>query len=127
MKAIVLVAGYASRLYPLTLNTPKALLTLNNITLLDYLMEKVSELDVIDEVILVSNQKFYKNFIEWKKTYTGNKKITILNDGTTTNENRLGAIGDTEFAIQKLNIDDEIMLLVSDNYFTFSLKDFYNL
>ena len=64
MKAIVLVAGYASRLYPLTLNTPKALLTLNNITLLDYLMEKVSELDVIDEVILVSNQKFYKNFIE---------------------------------------------------------------
>ena len=89
-------------------------------------MEKVSELDVIDEVILVSNQKFYQNFIDWKKTYTGNKKITILNDGTTTNENRLGAIGDTEFAIQKLNIDDEIMLLVSDNYFTFSLKDFYN-
>lgn len=126
MKAIVLVAGYASRLYPLTLNTPKALLTLNNVTLLDYLMEKVSELDVIDEVILVSNQKFYQNFIDWKKTYTGNKKITILNDGTTTNENRLGAIGDTEFAIQKLNIDDEIMLLVSDNYFTFSLKDFYN-
>lgn len=126
MKAIVLVAGYASRLYPLTLNTPKALLTLNNITLLDYLMEKVSELDVIDEVILVSNQKFYQNFLDWQKTYTGNKKITILNDGTTTNENRLGAIGDTEFAIKKLNIDDEIMLLVSDNYFTFSLKDFYN-
>lgn len=126
MKAIVLVAGYASRLYPLTLNTPKALLTLNNVTLLDHLMKKVEELDVIDEVVLVSNAKFFKNFVDWSKTYSGSKKITVLNDGTTTNETRLGAIGDTEFAIEKLNIDDEIMLLVSDNYFTFSLKDFYN-
>lgn len=126
MKAIVLVAGYASRLYPLTLNTPKALLTLNNVTLLDFLMGKVEEIDVIDEVILVSNDKFYHNFIEWKDTYTGSKKITILNDGTTSNETRLGAIGDIQFAIDKLNIDDEIMVLVSDNYFTFSLKDFYN-
>lgn len=126
MKAIVLVAGYASRLYPLTLNTPKALLTLNNVTLLDFLMGKVEEIDVIDEVILVSNDKFYHNFIEWKGTYTGSKKITILNDGTTSNETRLGAIGDIQFAIDKLNIDDEIMVLVSDNYFTFSLKDFYN-
>lgn len=126
MKAIVLVAGYASRLYPLTLNTPKALLTLNGITLLDYLMEKVEEVDVIDEVILVSNDKFYKNFVEWKETYLGRLKITVLNDGTKTNETRLGAIGDTNFAIEKLNIDEEIMLLVSDNYFTFSLKDFYD-
>ncbi len=126
MKAIVLVAGYASRLYPLTLNTPKALLTLNGITLLDYLMEKVEEVNVIDEVILVSNDKFYKNFVEWKETYLGRLKITVLNDGTKTNETRLGAIGDTNFAIEKLNIDEEIMLLVSDNYFTFSLKDFYD-
>lgn len=126
MKAIVLVAGYASRLYPLTLNTPKALLTLNGITLLDYLMAKVAEIDVIDEVILVSNDKFYQNFLDWKETYKGNKKITVLNDGTSTNETRLGAIGDTQFAIDQLGIDEEIMLLVSDNYFTFSLKDFYD-
>lgn len=126
MKAIVLVAGYASRLYPLTLNQPKALLTLNGVTLLDYLMDKISELDIIDEVILVSNDKFYKNFLEWKDSYKGDKKITVLNDGTTSNETRLGAIGDTQFAIEQLNIDDEIMLLVSDNYFTFSLKDFYD-
>ena len=126
MKAIVLVAGYASRLYPLTLNTPKALLTLNGVTLLDYLMNKVDEIDVIDEVVLVSNHKFYNNFVEWKNNYNGRLKITVLDDGTETNETRLGAIGDTQFAIDKLNIDEEIMLLVSDNYFTFSLKDFYN-
>ncbi len=126
MKAIVLVAGYASRLYPLTLDKPKALLTLNGITLLDYLMEKVKEVEIIDEVILVSNEKFYNQFLDWKNSYKGTLKITVLNDGTTTNETRLGAIGDTQFAIDQLHIDDEIMLLVSDNYFTFSLKDFYN-
>lgn len=126
MKAIVLVAGYASRLYPLTLDTPKALLTLNGVTLLDYLVKKVEEVDVIDELILVSNHKFYDKFLNWKKSYLGKLKITVLDDGTSTNETRLGAIGDTEFAIETLKIDEEIMLLVSDNYFTFSLKDFYN-
>lgn len=126
MKAIVLVAGYASRLYPLTLNTPKALLTLNGTTLLDFLMNKVDEVEAIDEVVLVSNEKFYNNFVEWSNNYTGRFKITVLNDGTTTNETRLGAIGDMQFAIDQLGIDDEIMVLVSDNYFTFSLKSFYD-
>ena len=126
MKAVVLVAGYASRLYPLTLNTPKALLTLNDVSLLDYLIDKVKEIDAIDEVILVSNHKFYRNFLDWKKSYNGDLKITVIDDGTTTNETRLGAIGDFNFAIEKLGIDDEVMLLVSDNYFTFSLKDFYD-
>ena len=126
MKAIVLVAGYASRLYPLTLNTPKALLTLNGTTLLDFLMNKVDEVDAIDEVVLVSNEKFYNNFVEWSNNYKGRFKITVLNDGTTTNETRLGAIGDMQFAIDQLKIDDEIMVLVSDNYFTFSLKSFYD-
>lgn len=126
MKAIVLVAGYASRLYPLTLNTPKALLTLNGVTLLDFLVDKVHEIDDIDELILVSNHKFYNNFLEWKESYNGRLKITVLNDGTTTNETRLGAIGDIQFAIDQLNIDDEIMVLVSDNYFTYKLKDFYD-
>ena len=90
MKAIILVAGYASRLYPLTLNTPKALLTLNGTTLLDFVMNKVHEVEAIDEVILVSNHKFYENFVEWQKSYQGNLKITILDDGTSTNETRLG-------------------------------------
>jgi len=126
MKAIVLVAGYASRLYPLTLNKPKALLTLNHTTLLDFLVKKITYIDDINEVILVSNHKFYDQFEDWKAGYKGKLKITVLDDGTSTNETRLGAIGDLQFAIEKLNIDDDIMLLVSDNYFTFSLKDFYD-
>ena len=126
MKAIVLVAGYASRLYPLTLNKPKALLTLNKTTLLDFLVKKISFIDEIDDVILVSNHKFYEHFENWKASYKGRLNITVLDDGTSTNETRLGAIGDLQFALDTLNIDDDIMLLVSDNYFTFSLKDFYD-
>ena len=113
MKAIVLVAGYAVRLYPLTENKPKALLTLNNKTLLDYLMDKVEEVDVIDEVILVSNEKFYDQFVEWSNTYIGSKKITVLNDGTSTNDTRLGAIGDTQFAIDQLNIKKGLQQLAT--------------
>jgi len=126
MKAIILVAGYASRLYPLTLNTPKALLTLGGDTLLDLLMDKLHELDNIDEVVLVSNDKFYNTFCNWANDYNGKFKITVLNDGTTSNETRRGAIGDIQFAIDELKIDDEIMVLVSDNYITFSFKPFYD-
>ena len=126
MKAIVLVAGYAQRLYPLTKDKPKALLTLGGVTLLDSLMKKVEEVDAVDEVILVSNHKFYDQFNDWKETYNGTLNIKVLDDGTETNETRLGAIGDTQFAIEQCGIDDDIMLLVSDNYFTFSLKDYYD-
>ncbi len=126
MKAIILVAGYASRLYPLTLNKPKALLTLNGQTLLDFVVSKIDPIEEINDVVLVSNHKFYDQFVEWKDSYKGRLSITVLDDGTDTNETRLGAIGDTQFAIDQLGIDDDIMLLVSDNYFTFTLKEFYD-
>ncbi len=126
MKAIVLLAGYAVRLYPLTKDKPKALLTINDQPLMDLLFSKIDKIDEIDEAILISNDRFYNNFLEWSKTYKGNKKITLLNDGTTSNEDRLGAIGDLMFAINKCNIDDEAMVLCGDHYFTFELKDFYD-
>ncbi len=126
MKAIVLLAGYAVRLYPLTKDKPKALLTINDQPLMDLLFNKIDKIDEIDEAILISNDRFYNNFLEWTKTYKGNKKITLLNDGTTSNEDRLGAIGDLQFAINKCNIDDDIMVLAGDHYFKFELKDFYD-
>lgn len=126
MKAIVLVAGFATRLYPLTKDTPKGLLKLGNKSLLDYLFEKVERVEEIDEAILISNDIFYNQFCEWKNAYKGRLKIQVLNDYSTSNDNRLGAIGDMQYVIEKCNIDDEIMVLVSDNYFEFELKDFYN-
>ena len=126
MKAIMLVAGYATRLYPLTENMPKGLLKLNGRAIIDYTFDKLEKIKEIDEAILVSNSKFYDQFCNWANNYKGRIKITVLNDGTTSNDNRLGAIGDMQFAIQNCHIDDEIMVLASDNYFTFELIDYYN-
>lgn len=126
MKAIMLVAGYATRLYPLTENQPKGLLPLAGKPIIDYAFDKLEEIKEIDEAILVSNHKFYNNFIAWANNYTGRIKITVLDDGTTCNEDRLGAIGDIQYAIDNCKIDDEIMVLVCDNYFTYSLKDYFD-
>lgn len=126
MKAIVLVAGYAVRLYPLTENKPKGLLKLGDKTLLDYLFEKLERVEAVDEAILISNNKFYNQFCEWSQNYNGRIKTKVLNDYTNSNEDRLGAIGDMQYVIDKCKIDDEIMVLVSDNYFDFELSDFYD-
>lgn len=126
MKAIVLCAGYATRLGKLTENTPKPLLKVQNKTLLDLLMENLEKIDDINEIVIVSNAKFYNNFLDWSKKAKSSKKITVLNDGSTNNENRLGAIGDIKFAITKRNIDDDIMVLAGDNWFDFKLKTFYD-
>ena len=122
MKALILAAGYATRLYPLTKNMPKALLPIKGITILDYILEKVEMIEEVDEIIIISNEKFYQNFVEWSKTYKGKLPLDIINDHTTSNETRLGAIGDIELAIKEKNIKDDIIVLASDNYFSFDLK-----
>ncbi len=124
MKCIILAAGYATRLYPLTINTPKPLLEVSGKTILDRILLKVSQVNDINEVVIVSNNKFFNTFQEWKKSFQYCKKITILNDGTNSNETRLGAIKDILFAINELSIDEDIMVLAGDNLFDFELTDF---
>ena len=124
MDCILLAAGYATRLYPLTENMPKALLKLGNKTILDMIMEKIEEVKDVKNVYIVTNHKFYKNFADWADEYNGQKKISVLNDFTTNNDNRLGAIGDMQYTIEKKGIDDEILVMASDNIFDFSLCDF---
>ena len=126
MKAIFLVAGYATRLYPLTKDRPKGLLPLNGKPILDYTMEKLEKIKQVDEAIFVSNHVFYNQFSDWAKNYTTNIKLTVIDDKTTNNDNRLGAIGDIYLAIKECNIEDEIIVLVSDNYFTYELTDYYD-
>ena len=124
MKCILLVAGYATRLYPLTENMPKSLLKVADKTILEHILEKVKGIENIDEIILVSNDRFYEQFEKWIRNYSFNKKLTVLNDGTTTNDNRLGAIADLQFAIDKLSIADDLLVLAGDNLFDFNLQDF---
>lgn len=124
MKCILLCAGYATRLFPLTQNFPKALLEVGGRAILDYTLDEVNSIGEIDHIYLVTNAKYTPHFEEWVKSKNNIKPITVFNDGTTNNDDRLGAIGDMQFTIEKAGIDDDILVLATDNLFTFKLKDF---
>ena len=123
MKCIILAAGYATRLYPITKNFPKPLLEVNGKSIIDWLIDDLESTNLIDEYIVISNHKFYDSFDNWKNK-KDNNKIVVLDDGTTSNENRLGAVKDIEFAIKELNLDDDSIILAGDNLLDFSLNEF---
>ncbi|MBR5438699.1 MAG: nucleotidyltransferase family protein [Clostridia bacterium] len=122
MKCLILAAGYATRLYPLTENFPKPLLKVQSKPILDWLIEDINSLGLVNEFIVISNQKFYQIFKDWAKTKRQN--VTILNDLTTSNETRLGAVKDIQFAIDALKIDEELLVIAGDNLLDFSLTKF---
>jgi len=124
MKTLILAAGYATRLYPLTKNFPKPLLAIGGHTILDRLVAQLDKLDIVTEHIVVSNATFHAHFEDWKSASNYQKPVTVLNDGTTSNENRLGAVTDILFAIQQLNIKEDLLVLAGDNVVTFSFADF---
>ena len=165
MKCIVLAAGYATRLYPLTENFPKPLLEIGGNTILGRMLDDIDTVPQIDEVIVVTNHRFAPMFVEWadkrsEATASENlslrsipptanaagpsrscghgrpqvseavasdlehKPITIVDDGTETNETRLGAVCDILFAMEKLRIDDDLLVVAADNILEFSLGEF---
>ena len=126
MKVLLLAAGYATRLYPLTLNQPKPLLPVAGKPIIEFILDKVEVLEKIDEIFIVTNNKFCKHFEDWSKGYSTSKKITVINDGTMTNDDRLGATGDIEFVIEKENIKSDLLVLAGDNIFKADLKNFIN-
>lgn len=124
MKCILLCAGYATRMYPLTENFPKPLLDIKGKPLIDYLIDDLENNNLIDEYIIVSNHKFINHFNDWKNNNKYKNKISLLDDGSTNNDNRLGAVKDIWFAIDNANINDDILVLAGDNLLDFSLKGF---
>ena len=124
MKNIVIAAGYATRLYPLTENQPKPLLKVGGKTILGRMLDDIDKIDDIDEHIIITNHKFAKNFQDWAAQQNYNKKITIVDDGTVTNDTRLGAVCDLLFAIDKLNINDDMLVVAADNILFFSFQEF---
>lgn len=122
MKCLILAAGYATRLYPLTENFPKPLLMVGNKTILDWLIDDIDTANVVDEYIVISNHKFAHRFENWAKTKV--QKVTVVDDGTTSNETRLGAVKDIQFTIDKLGLDDDMLVIAGDNVLDFSLTDF---
>ena len=124
MKCIILAAGYATRLYPLTKNMPKPLLEVAGTTILERILQKVEKVEVVDEIYVVSNHKFFPVFKRWLEQYSGKKHIEVLDDQTTSNENRLGAVKDIAFVINEKKIKDDLLVLAGDNLFDFELTEF---
>ena len=122
MKCLILAAGYATRLYPLTENFPKPLLKVGEKTILDWLIDDIDTLGRVNEYVVISNHKYVAHFEKWAKAKS--QKITVLDDMTESNETRLGAVKDIEFAIDKLNIDEAVLVIAGDNVLDFSLTEF---
>ena len=124
MKNIVIAAGYATRLGELTKNFPKPLLKIGNNTILGRMLDDIDAIPDIDDHIIITNHKFARIFKEWKDQQSYTKPITIIDDGTETNDTRLGAVCDLLFAMDKLQIDDDLLVVAADNLLFFSFRDF---
>ena len=122
MKCMILAAGYATRLYPLTENYPKPLLKVGEKTILYWLLEDIDTCGLMDEYIVISNHKFAHHFEKWAEGHS--LPITVADDGTDSNETRLGAVCDIQFAVDRLHLDDDLLIIAGDNVLDFSLTRF---
>ena len=122
MKCLILAAGYATRLYPLTENLPKPLLKVGEKTILDWLVDDIAATVKVDGFVVISNHKFAEQFEGWAATKQ--LPITVVDDGTSTNETRLGAVRDIQFALDKLSIQDDVFVIAGDNVLDFSFARF---
>ena len=124
MKNVVIAAGYATRLGELTKNYPKPLLKIGSNTILGRMLDDIDMIPEVTEHIIITNHKFAGIFADWATSYPSSKKITIVDDGTETNETRLGAVCDLLFAMDKLHIDDDLLVVAADNLLFFSFQEF---
>lgn len=127
MKVVILAAGYATRLYPLTLTQPKPLLPVAGKPMIEYVLDHITPIEGIDHVYVVTNAKFARNFEEWaedyKKSYQG-IQFSIINDGSTDDSNKLGAIGDLNLVLTRETFDDDVIVVAGDNLFSETLVEF---
>ncbi|MCF7669673.1 MAG: nucleotidyltransferase family protein [Verrucomicrobia bacterium] len=127
MKILVLAAGYATRLYPLTLNQAKPLLPVAGKPMIEYVLDNISAIRGADHVFVVTNDKFTAHFQEWADDYKKSSpklEFTIVNDGSTDDNNKLGAIGDIHLVLTKEAVDDDLIIVAGDNLFSENLRGF---
>ncbi|HEX4342697.1 MAG TPA: nucleotidyltransferase family protein [Verrucomicrobiae bacterium] len=127
MKVIILAAGYATRLYPLTLTQPKPLLPVAGKPMVDHVIDNMSDIEGIDRIYVVTNAKFADHFQKWADHYHAkNPKVhfTVVNDGSTDDMNKLGAIGDIHHVIKSQHVDDDLIVVAGDNLFSDKIGGF---
>lgn len=127
MKVVILAAGYATRLYPLTLTQPKPLLPVAGQPMIEYVLDNLAPIGNLDRIYVVTNAKFAEHFQKWSDNYRASKTkldFTIVNDGSTDDSNKLGAIGDLHLVLTREKVDDDVIVVAGDNLFSEKLTDF---
>jgi glucose-1-phosphate thymidylyltransferase len=127
MKVVILAAGYATRLYPLTLTQPKPLLPVAGKPMIEYVLDNLAPIGGLDRIYVVTNAKFAGHFQKWSDEYCATKTkldFTIVNDGSTDDSNKLGAIGDLHLVLAREKVDDDVIVVAGDNLFSEKLTDF---
>jgi glucose-1-phosphate thymidylyltransferase len=124
VKALILCAGYATRLYPLTVDTPKPLLPVAGTPMIDYIIARLEQVAPVDEILVITNDTFYPQFSAWRETCRTTKPLRVFSDGTTCETAKLGAIGDMWYVIGNLTIFDDLLVIAGDNLFDFDLQSF---
>jgi glucose-1-phosphate thymidylyltransferase len=130
VKLIILAAGYATRLYPLTLDKPKPLLDVAGKPMIEHVLASLGSVSQIDHIYVVTNAKFTDHFEQWAKNYAsrhGGPPISVINDGTMDDSNKLGAIGDLNLVLTRENLDDDVIVVAGDNLFDSGLEGFADL
>src|SRR5258708_30384891 len=127
MKVITLGGGYATRLYPLTLARPKPLLPVAGKPMIEYVLDNLAPIGGLDRIYIVTNAKFAAQFQQWADGYRASKAkldFTVVNDGSTDDTNKLGAIGDLHLVVTREHVDDDVIVVAGDNLFSEKLTDF---
>jgi glucose-1-phosphate thymidylyltransferase len=124
MKVLILAAGYGTRLYPHVKRFPKPLLKIGKRPLINYLLDKIEELSGVSRLIVVTNNRFFKQFQAWKNSLNMNRRIELINDLTTSPKNRLGALGDMNLIFKQEGVEEDFLVLGGDNLFKQGLADF---
>ncbi|MCA9401221.1 MAG: nucleotidyltransferase family protein [Candidatus Omnitrophica bacterium] len=124
MKVLILAAGYGTRLKEIAKDLPKPLLPVNDKPLMEYIIERVEHINELNEIIVVTNNKFYSQFNDWAQSMRYDVPINVINDGSNSPEERLGSIGDIHFALKHAGIDEDLLIVGGDNLFDFDLKSY---
>ena len=124
MKSLILAAGYATRMYPLTLNKAKPLLPVAGRPSIEHIIERIEEIKEIDKIFVVTNKKFFEQFANWRNGFRAKKPIKILNDQSLSERERLGAVGDMDFVIKEEKIAEDLLVIAGDNLFELGLREF---
>lgn len=127
MIAVILCAGFATRMYPLTENLPKPLLTVADRPVIDYLMDQMADLPQVQAIHIVSNAKFFDHFLDWQSGLAASgtvdtPTVRIHNDGATANEHRLGAAADLQLALKTMARPSRVLVSAGDNIYRFPIK-----